>query len=150
MAEFLIRRAAADDADAIARLLGQLGYPANSAEIPARLDRLRANNRAAVLLAQCGDQVVGMATVHILSVINRSRDVAWLTALVVDESTRRSGVGRGLVRAVEEFARESGCERLSVTTYEQRTDAQEFYVSVGFERTGRRFGKALDRPLGKD
>lgn len=144
MTELQIRRATAADADAVARLLGQLGYPTDNTEVPARLARLAANDRAAVLLAESGGKVVGLATVHILSVLNRRRDVAQLTALVVDESVRRSGVGRSLVEAVETFARQSGCERLSVTTQEHRADARTFYVQVGLEQTGRRFGKMLN------
>jgi GNAT superfamily N-acetyltransferase len=70
--------------------------------------------------------------------------VAWLTALVVDAGARGQGVGRALVRAVEDHARRAGCERLSVTTYEGRTEAQEFYARVGLERNGLRFGKALE------
>jgi N-acetylglutamate synthase-like GNAT family acetyltransferase len=138
-----IRRAEEADAEAIARLLDQLGYPADNAEVPERLQRLRANHRGAVLLAEREHEVVGLATVHILSVLNRRRDVAWLTALVVDESVRGSGVGRLLVTAAEDFARQSGCERLSVTTQEHRADAHKFYVRIGLEPTGRRFGKML-------
>ena len=143
MNELQIRQATGADADAIARLLGQLGYPTENASVPGRLDRLMGHHRAAVLLAQRGDEVVGLASVHILSVLNRPRDVAWLTALVVDESVRGSGVGRRLVEAVEDFARRSDCERLSVTTQEHRTDARTFYSRVGLEPTGRRFGKTL-------
>jgi GNAT superfamily N-acetyltransferase len=143
MSEIRVRRASPADADAIACLLGQLGYPTESADVPARLDRLVVNHRGAVLLAEREDKTVGLSTVHVLSVLNRHRDVAWLTALVVDESARGSGVGRRLVRAVEEFARQAGCERLSVTTHENRADAQAFYARVGLEQTGRRFGKAL-------
>jgi GNAT superfamily N-acetyltransferase len=143
MSALAIRLADVADADAIARLLDQLGYPTEHVEVPERLERLRANHRAAVLLAERDDEVVGLATVHILSVLNRHRDVAWLTALVVDESARGSGVGRRLVEAAEEFARQSNCERLSVTTHEHRTDAQSFYARVGLEPTGRRFGKML-------
>jgi N-acetylglutamate synthase-like GNAT family acetyltransferase len=143
MTQFQIRRAGAADADAIARLLDQLGYPTENADVPRRLDQLMNHHRGAVLLADHGEQVVGLATVHILSVLNRRRDVAWLTALVVDESMRGSGVGRSLVNAVEDFARQAGCERLSVTTHEDRAGAQAFYVRVGLEQTGRRFGKML-------
>jgi N-acetylglutamate synthase-like GNAT family acetyltransferase len=143
MNELQIRRATAADADAIAHLLGQLGYPTHNTEVPARLARLTANDRAAVLLADRDGKVVGLATVHILSVLNRRQDVAQLTALVVDESVRGSGVGRRLVESVETFARQSGCERISVTTQEQRTDARTFYIQVGLEQTGRRFGKML-------
>jgi N-acetylglutamate synthase-like GNAT family acetyltransferase len=138
-----IRQATPADADAIARLLGQLGYPTDDAVVPERLDRLQRNHRAAVLVAQRGDEVIGLATVHVLSVLNRPRNVAWLTALVVDESVRGSGVGRRLVESVEDFARQSGCERLSVTTQEHRTDARTFYSRIGLEPTGRRFGKVL-------
>jgi GNAT superfamily N-acetyltransferase len=138
-----IRVATDSDSEAIARLLDQLGYPANTAEIPTRLDRLSQADRAEVFLADRDGKVVGLATVHILSVLNRIRDVAWLTALVVDESARGTGVGRRLVESVEAFARQQGCERLSVTTHEDRADARAFYVRIGFEPTGRRFGKVL-------
>jgi GNAT superfamily N-acetyltransferase len=143
MGEIQIRRAGADDAEAVAGLLGQLGYPTETAEVPARLERMGADGRAAVFLAQKGGRVVGLATAHVLSVLNRGRDVAWLTALVVDESARGTGVGRELVGAVEAFGRQAGCERLSVTTQEHRTDAHAFYTRLGFQRTGRRFGKVL-------
>ena len=143
MTELRIRRAGVADADAIARLLVQLGYPTERSEVPDRLERLWLTQRAAVLLAERDDQVVGLATVHVLSVVNRRRDVALLTALVVDESARGSGVGRSLVNAVEDFARRSNCERLSVTTQENRRGAHAFYDRVGLKQTGRRFGKAL-------
>ena len=143
MSQVQIRQATIADAGAVAGLLGQLGYPTEIAEVPQRIERMMGNHRAAVLLAQRGDTVVGLATVHVLSVLNRPRDVAWLTALVVDESVRGSGVGRRLVEAVEEFARQSGCERLSVTTQEHRADARRFYARMGWEPTGRRFGKTV-------
>lgn len=143
MTELQIRHAVPADAAAIASLLEQLGYPTEAAEIPGRLDRLIANERVAVLAAQRGDMVVGLATVHVFAVLNRRRDVALLTLLVVDQSARGTGVGRRLVHAVEEFARASHCERLSVTTQENRADAHAFYVRIGLKQTGRRFGKAL-------
>ena len=137
-----VREALAADADAVARLLSQLGYPTASSDVPERLNRL-SGGRSVVLVACRGAEVVGVATAHVIAVLNRPRDVAWLTALVVDETVRGVGVGRRLIEAVEVFARAAGCERLSVTTYEHLTGAQAFYLRVGFEATGRRFGKAL-------
>ena len=46
-----VRRATAADADAIGRLLDQLGYPIATADVPARIDRLIDDGRAAVLVA---------------------------------------------------------------------------------------------------
>jgi GNAT superfamily N-acetyltransferase len=142
MSPLHIRKAAVTDAAAISLLLGQLGYATAEAEVPLRIDRLLAS-RGLVLVATRESHVVGLATAHLLSVINRPRDVAWLTALVVDSSARRFGVGRALVGAVEEFACSHGCEWLSVTTHEARIEAQNFYLGLGMELTGRRFGKAL-------
>ena len=141
-----IRRAADADAHSISVLLGQLGYPTPEADVPLRMQRLVAS-RGTALVAIRDSQVVGLATAHVLSVVNRPRDVAWLTALVVDSSARRFGVGRALVRAVEDFAGSNGCEWLSVTTHEARADARTFYSSIGMEQTGRRFGKTL-QPTG--
>ena len=143
MPTICVRRAAAADTIAVAGLLTQLGYPTAAADVPPRLERLMAGDRAVVLVAERDGFVVGLATAHILSVLNRPRDVAWLTALVVDEAARGLGVGRTLVESVEEFARQSGCERLSVTTQEHRADARAFYPRVGLEETGRRFGKGM-------
>ncbi|HEX6693120.1 MAG TPA: GNAT family N-acetyltransferase [Longimicrobiales bacterium] len=139
----VIRYATAADALALSALLSQLGYPSPPESLPGRLERLAANAGAAALVAVRNDRIVGLATMHIITPINRERDVAWLTTLVVDEAARGTGVGRALVEAVEARARDAGCERLSVTTHENRSQAHEFYARIGFERTGRRFGMTL-------
>lgn len=137
-----IRPATPSDAGDVARLLGQLGVDATPDDAGERLARVT-GGRATVLLACRDGAVVGLATAHILDVLNRPRPVTWLTLLVVDEAVRGTGVGRALVEAVEAFAREAGCERLSVTTHEHLTGARAFYPAVGLPPTGRRFGKML-------
>lgn len=143
MTAALIRAATPADAEPIARLLTQLGYPTPAGEVPRRLERMAAGGRSLVLVAERDGVVVGLATLHVASVLNRPRDVAWLTALVIDAAARGSGVGRALVEAVEQRAREAGCEWLSVTTHSDRAEARAFYPRVGFDETGRRFGKAV-------
>jgi GNAT superfamily N-acetyltransferase len=139
------RRAESGDAGRVASLLTQLGYPTRAADVPARLARMTTDDHAAVFVAEQDGIVVGLATAHIVRVLNRPTDVTWLTTLVVDETVRGSGVGRALVDAVAEFGREAGCEWLSVTTHERRSDAHAFYDRIGFQFTGRRFGRALRR-----
>ena len=144
MTNVVMRTATAADADAMSSLLGQLGYPVSPEDMPARLARLTASPSADAILAILGDRVAGLATMQIISPINRPRDVAWLTTLVVDQALRGTGVGRALVAEVERRARAAGCERLTVTTHEDRADAQAFYRNIGFELTGRRFGRMLE------
>ena len=137
-----LRRATAEDAPALAALLADLGYPANAAELPERLERLRASDDDA-FVALAGGSVTGLATVHSRAVLHTACPVAQLTALVVSPSVRGRGVGRALVQWAEQWALERGAERLVVTTALHRAEAPPFYERLGFAHTGRRYVKQL-------
>src|SRR6476469_1338562 len=137
-----IRDAAAADAAAIAGLLSQLGYPSDADAAEERLDRLGIVGDR-VFVAEMDDEVVGLAHLQVTPAIERDRPAGKLGALVVDEARRGYGVGRALVEAVEREARLRGCELVFVTSSERRGDAHAFYERVGFEHTGRRYGREL-------
>lgn len=135
-----MREVRAEDAAAVATLLTGLGYPVGVDAIPSRLERLRAAGDV-VLVAEVGGGIAGLAHLHVSPSIEYDRPAAKLSALVVDERRRRSGIGRTLVEAVEAQARSRGCELLFLTTAERRAEAHTFYERLGFERTGRRYAK---------
>jgi GNAT superfamily N-acetyltransferase len=136
------RDATTADADAVARLLGQLGYPAGPDEVSPRLERLGIVGDR-VLVAELGDEVIALAHLQVTPTIEYDRPAAKIGALVVDESHRGEGVGRALVEALEQEARARGCVVMFLTTSARRTDAHEFYRRVGLEETGKRFTKSL-------
>ena len=105
MTQVVVRPAADGDSAALTDLLDQLGYPATPGVMPARLQRLLSNHNAAALVAVRDGRVIGLATMHIISPLNRAHDVAWLTTLVVDAANRGTGPGRARVQAVEAHAR---------------------------------------------
>jgi GNAT superfamily N-acetyltransferase len=138
----VIREAGADDSDAVADLLTQLGYPCSDSDVERRLTRLGSADR--LFLAELEGRVAGLAGIHVSPALEYDGDAAKVSAFVVDERVRRRGVGAALMRAVEEEARARGCELLFLTTAERREDAHAFYRSIGLEETGRRFAKRLD------
>jgi GNAT superfamily N-acetyltransferase len=137
-----IRDAAPVDAEAIAGLLTQLGYPSEPAAVEARLDRLRIVGDR-VVVAEVEGSVAGLAHLQVSPAIERDRPAAKLGALVVDEGRRGQGIGRSLVAAMEAEARRRGCELLFLTTAERRDHAHAFYERVGLEYTGRRYSRTL-------
>jgi GNAT superfamily N-acetyltransferase len=138
-----IRDALPADVQAIAGLLTQLGYPSDADAVEERLDRLRIVGDR-VFVAELDDRVVGLAHLQVTPAIERDRPAGKLGALIVDEAHRGHGVGRALVEAVEREARLRGCELVFLTTSDRRDDAHAFYERVGFEQTGRRYGRTLN------
>jgi GNAT superfamily N-acetyltransferase len=138
-----IRKATASDAKALAVLLGELGYPTEARELPARLKRFTANGASRVLVAVEERVVVGFAALELTFPIHQLDPVAHLSAFAVASAARRRGVGRALMAAVDAEARQRGCQRLVVTSAERRADAHAFYLATGWVLTGRHFGKAV-------
>jgi GNAT superfamily N-acetyltransferase len=137
-----VRDARAVDAEDIARLLDQLGYPTALEAVTPRLERLAVVGDR-VLVADDEGQVVGLGHLQVSPTLERERPAARIGALIVDETHRGQGVGRALVQALEDEARLRGCGLLFLTTGAQRDDAHTFYERVGFEQTGRRYSRTL-------
>lgn len=138
-----IRPAATADASSIADLLGQLGYPATSEAVTARLGALSGHDGAVVLVADVNGTVMGVASAHAFPALHSSMPAAWLTAMVVGEAYRGLGIGRLLVDAIEHWAARRRATRLSLTSALHRTAAHAFYARLGYQHTGVRLAKNL-------
>jgi ribosomal protein S18 acetylase RimI-like enzyme len=138
-----IRDARPEDAEALARLLGQLGYPTSPEALGRRLQRLRASAADRLVVAELDGHVVGLASVNVSLALEYDDPAAKLSAIAVDEGYRRRGIGQALVDAIEEEASRRGCRLIFLTSAERREDAHAFYRRLGFEETGRRFTKWL-------
>jgi GNAT superfamily N-acetyltransferase len=130
------------DADAIAELMDVLGYPTSAAEVRDRLSRMNTDS-IVVLVADIDGRAAGVVTGHVVYSIHSTPGVAWLTTLAVSERHQRQGIGASLTRALEEWARNKGAIRVSLTSGLQRAGAHSFYEGLGYERTGVRLTKPL-------
>lgn len=137
------REATERDAEAIAALLGQLGYPSSPEDVVRRMTRMASEPGGRALVAELDGRVVGLATLYIRHLITLDAPLARLASMVIAEPQRSQGIGELLVRAAEAAAREAGCDRMEVTSNEKRARAHAFYRRLGYEERPKRFVKPL-------
>jgi ribosomal protein S18 acetylase RimI-like enzyme len=138
----VIREATLPDAEAITRLLAELGYPTEQDVVERHLAPLLAlsdSNRVLVALLQ--QTVVGFIAVHVIPLLHRPHPLGRITSLVVAEPARGFGIGRQLVAAGEAFLREHGCLHIEVSSAEHRLGAHAFYKELGYYEKRIRFFK---------
>ncbi len=140
-----VREAGDGDGGGVAALLAELGYPDEPDRVRARLALVRADPGSFVLVAEDGGSLAGLASASVMPLLHEEGRWCRLSALVVAERSRRAGVGRSLVAAVEERARAAGCRYLEVTSGErrEREAAHAFYAAHGLEQVSRRYLKEL-------
>jgi GNAT superfamily N-acetyltransferase len=142
-----IRRARRSDAERIARLSGELGYPATAAQIATRLRQITPVSKHAVFVAESPDAGTGLiGWVHVsVSHLLESDVRAEVNGLVVAEGQRSAGAGAELLEAAEEWARRRGCLGMNVRSNVIRERAHMFYERNGYEhyKTQKAFRKAL-------
>src|SRR5215211_552094 len=122
MSPAIIRRAMESDAVELARLTSQLGYPVSEASLRKRMDRMFGSINDSLFVAERPDgQLAGWIHGFLCQLLESEYRVE-IGGLIVDERCRRSGIGRGLVQAIENWAAEHGATELSVRCREQRAE----------------------------
>ena len=142
--QLIIRDASLADAARIADLATQLGYPSSTEQVLARLRALPQDGTHAVYVAENDAGVVGWVQVFELLPVAHDR-VAEVAGLVVDASCRASGVGKHLMGAAENWARERGLDTVVLRSNVIREAAHKFYENLGYTRikTQHAFRKVL-------
>lgn len=141
--KIIIRDAQQEDAKAIARLLGELGYPNTSEFVTTKIQQLSGRRRDRILVAEKEGGVVGVLSLHILPLLHKAADLCRVSALVVDQGYRRQYIGRRLMEMAEAYAQAQRCLRIEITSNEKRADAHAFYESCGYVESSKRFCKDL-------
>jgi GNAT superfamily N-acetyltransferase len=140
-----IRPARRGEEEPIARLAGQLGYPATAEEIRLRLEAIGSDPRHAVYVAEAaGGRMLGW--VHVFLYRGVESDArAEIGGLVVDAAHRGRGAGRLLMEEAERWARGNGCRRVTLRSNVIREAAHQFYRKLGYElhKTQHAFRKEL-------
>jgi GNAT superfamily N-acetyltransferase len=129
-----LRPATPDDADRIAALFTDEGYPSGPSDIVDRLARF-GSEYSRVIVADTGGEVVGFIAIHALPRFEHSDRIIRIMALVVDAGERGRGVGRLLMEDAERIGRELDAAFAEVTAGHHRPDAQRLYEELGYDGT---------------
>ena len=115
------------------------------------LRAIRRSPHAAVLVAETPDGIVGRLSIA-RDPHPASRHVADL-GVMVDRAHRRRGIGRALMEAAEDWARETGVSKIELHVFPYNEAAIGLYERLGYEREGlrrrhyRRRGELVDAIL---
>jgi len=152
-----IRPATPDDLNALFDLNKQINelhhlYAPQAFVAPSEEDRtfvinMLADEERLFLVAEEGQQVLGFIT----ATITQNETISFLIkdpicrigTIVVDENQKSKGVGRALMAAVEQWARESGATQVRLEVMEFNHNAQQFYDKLGFVPNSRLMMKYL-------
>ncbi|MEO5939364.1 MAG: GNAT family N-acetyltransferase, partial [Candidatus Limnocylindrales bacterium] len=130
----VLRPATPDDAERIAALFTDEGYPAGPSDILERLARFDTDD-SRVIVADNAGEVLGFVAVHALPRFEHSDRIVRVMALVVDAGERGRGIGRLLMEDAERLGREVGAAFAEVTAGHHRPDAQRLYEELGYDAT---------------
>ena len=148
MAE-VIRDAEERDLERVLELYGQLApsgdspEPGNRRQSLAVLGEIANRDGVRLLVLEADGRVEGSVVLVIVpNLTHGGRPWAVIEHMIVDESRQGTGMGRRLLRAVEEIVVEAGCYKLQFLSAWRRKDtAHPFYEAMDYESPARGFRK---------
>ena len=127
-----LRPATTADAERIAALFTDEGYPSGPSDIVERLSRY-SSEHSQVLVADHDGEVLGFIAIHALPRFEQSDRVVRVMALVVGAGERDRGIGHLLMAEAERLGRDLGAAFAEVTAGHHRADARHLYESLGYD-----------------
>ena len=127
-----VRPATRDDADAIARInADDLGYDHPVDKVRSQLDQLNADDTQLVIVADQDGEVIGIA--HARDYLQLYLDpLVDVMGIAVASSHRRTGAGRALMLAIEDWALGRRATGIRLVSGTGRPEAHLFYESLGY------------------
>ena len=133
-ATLTLRPAETSDAEAIAGLFTDEGYPSGPSDIIERLERF-ASEHSRVVVAEHDGTLLGFVALHALPRFEHDDRVLRVMALVVDAGARERGVGHSLMQEAERIGAELGAAFVEVTAGHHRPEARRLFESLGYDST---------------
>ncbi len=92
------------------------------------------DKRSIILAVDEKNHVLGCVFTEIQDDYVRPSRILFITYVAVKESYRRAGIGRMLIRKIEEICRSENCSAIELTSADFRRNAHVFYECMGFTK----------------
>lgn len=128
----------------VAKLSEQLGYPVTQKDLHVRFTKHSSSSRHMFLVYEENRNILGW--IHLEQVEDLiEEDKAEVKALVVEENSRGSGVGKALMEAAEKWAKTYQLHTIYLNCNILRERTHKFYTREGFVnyKTSRFFEKKI-------
>jgi GNAT superfamily N-acetyltransferase len=140
MGGILIRSAVGKDVEAMVELLRQLfeieqDFSFEPGRHERGLEMLLDDDRAALLVAELGDKVVGMASGQLVVSTAEGGWSLLVEDVVVVESYQHRGIGRELLAVLEVWGRANDATRLQLLADRGNDRGLAFYQNIGWDLT---------------
>ena len=142
-----IRSAQLADVDRLQVLLSQLGYEVSSQDIKRMVPQSLGSSIDDVYVAVCNKEVVGLISLIYFNYFPSAQKLCRITAVVVDESLRGSGVGTKLIGFAKQKAITENCSTIEVTTSLARDKTQSYYEVIGFQKKSFGYAQQLNKSV---
>jgi GNAT superfamily N-acetyltransferase len=144
-APYIVRDAKESDIPQLSILITQLGYPCTPDEVLARFINVNQHPDYRTMVVADGVRPIAMAGLMKGFWYEKNGSYLRILAFVVDEEYRGEGIGKMLIKAIEEWAATLGVNSiiLSSGNRDERIGAHLFYQSLGYEIKSSGFIKQL-------
>jgi GNAT superfamily N-acetyltransferase len=98
-----------------------------------------ADPNSAVFVAEVGEELVGVVTIHKIPVMRRGYYRGEIEEIFVRPEQQGTGVATALMKAVLDWSRENYIRAINLESHEKLERAHHFYAKVGFTHYGKAF-----------
>jgi len=136
-----IRQATSNDIPQILELYTELQPhdPPINTETALSIYMQAVNSGVKYYVAVNDGKIVGSCYIAIIPNITRQcSPIGFIENVVTASAYRRHGIGRKLMNTAVKYAKEQGCYKVTLQSGAKRTEAHDFYESVGFDGDSKR------------
>lgn len=143
----VIRETEESDAPSLCGLMCELsGERISIQDMHNRIRMIKESSTDTMYVFEQTNEVLGTLVFRIRENIREVSRYGEVCVIVVKSEAKRKGIGRELMKFAEQKAEEFGCKGIYlISGFGRKDEAHPFYLELGFEITGYRFVKPLDR-----